>query len=108
LIFCVKKITKKLQSNAKIMYNKKTGVIVFLFLLLIQITISINTFFKFIYSQYTATATLNLFYMPVINVKISDINTGYKKFGKGSPLLLIMGYIGSMNSWESIMISKLS
>jgi hypothetical protein len=46
--------------------------------------------------------------MPVINVKIGDINTGYKKFGKGSPLLLIMGYIGSMNSWDSIMISKLS
>jgi hypothetical protein len=80
------------------MYNKKTGVIVFLFLLLIQITISNNTFFKFIYSQCTTTTTLNLFYMPAINVKIGDINTGYKKFGKGSPLLLIMGYIGSMNS----------
>lgn len=89
------------------MYNKKTGVIVFLFLLLIQITISNNTSFKFIYSQYTTT-TLNLFYMPAININIGDINTGYKKYGKGSPLLLIRDYTGSMNSWDSIMISKLS
>jgi pimeloyl-ACP methyl ester carboxylesterase len=101
------------------MHNKKTGVIFFLFLLLIQITISNNTFFKSVYSQNTTTAKMettntlnNLFQntnpLDIKKVKVGDINIAYRTIGKGSPLLLIMGYAGAMNTWDTRIITKLS
>lgn len=33
-------------------------------------------------------------------VTVGDIKISYKKFGNGDPILLIMGYSGSMNSWD--------
>ncbi len=100
------------------MYNKKTiGIIFFLFIMLIQIVLPINTFFKSTYSQNNtktlASITLNNTSsspQDIKKVKVDDINIAYKTFGKvgGPPILLIMGYGGSMNNWDPIMIKKLS
>jgi pimeloyl-ACP methyl ester carboxylesterase len=101
------------------MHNKKTGVIFLLFLLLIQITISNNTFFKSVYSQNTTTAKTgtsnalnNISHksnpLDIKKVKVGDISIAYRIIGKGSPLLLIMGYAGAMNTWDSRIITKLS
>jgi pimeloyl-ACP methyl ester carboxylesterase len=99
-----------------VMHNK-TGVIFFIFLLLLQITLSNNTLFKLSYSQNTtkttatATATantLNFLNIAASKVKVGDINIGYKKIGKGSPILLIMGYSASMSNWDPTLINDLS
>jgi pimeloyl-ACP methyl ester carboxylesterase len=101
------------------MHNKKTGVIFLLFLLLIQITISNNTFFKSVYSQNTTTAKTgnsnalnNISHksnpLDIKKVKVGDISIAYRIIGKGSPLLLIMGYAGAMNTWDTRIITKLS
>jgi pimeloyl-ACP methyl ester carboxylesterase len=99
------------------MHNKRiTGIIFFIFLLLLQIVIPINTFFKSAISQNvsnitTSNALNNLSSNPqdIKKVKVDDINIGYKIFGKsGPPLLLIMGFGGTMNNWDPIMIKKLS
>lgn len=42
------------------------------------------------------------------SINVADINMGYRVFGSGYPLLLIMGYGSTMNLWESGQISKLS
>jgi pimeloyl-ACP methyl ester carboxylesterase len=44
----------------------------------------------------------------VKKTKVGDIDIAYKMFGKGDPLLLIMGYGGSMNNWDPILLKKLS
>ena len=41
-------------------------------------------------------------------VEVGDIKIAYKKFGNGDPILLIMGYSGSMNFWDPIFLDKLS
>ena len=95
-------------------------VIFFLFLLLIQITISNNTFFKSAYSQNittvktVATNTTNYLSsnsnnpLDIKKVKVGDISIAYRTIGKGPPLLLIMGYAGAMNTWDTNMTKKLS
>jgi pimeloyl-ACP methyl ester carboxylesterase len=42
------------------------------------------------------------------SINVADINIGYRIFGSGYPLLLIMGYGSTMNLWESGLISKLA
>jgi pimeloyl-ACP methyl ester carboxylesterase len=42
------------------------------------------------------------------SIKVADINMGYRVFGSGYPLLLIMGYGSTMNLWEAGLISKLA
>ena len=42
------------------------------------------------------------------SVKVEDISMGYRVFGSGCPLLLIMGYGSTMNLWESSLITKLA
>ena len=42
------------------------------------------------------------------SINVADISLGYRVFGSGYPLLLIMGYGSTMNLWESALISKLA
>lgn len=41
-------------------------------------------------------------------IKVGDIDIGYRAFGRGDPLLLIMGYGSTMNMWEDRLIQALS
>ncbi|MGE5862355.1 MAG: alpha/beta fold hydrolase [Nitrososphaerales archaeon] len=40
--------------------------------------------------------------IPSKQVKVDDIDISYKIFGKGDPILLIMGYAGSMYGWDPV------
>ena len=42
------------------------------------------------------------------SINVEDISMGYRVFGSGYPLLLIMGYGSTMNLWESSLIRKLA
>lgn len=42
------------------------------------------------------------------SINVDDINMGYRVFGSGAPLILIMGYGSTMNLWESDLVSKLA
>jgi pimeloyl-ACP methyl ester carboxylesterase len=42
------------------------------------------------------------------SINVEDISMGYRIYGSGYPLILIMGYGSSMNLWESSLISKLA
>jgi pimeloyl-ACP methyl ester carboxylesterase len=44
----------------------------------------------------------------VCSINVEDISMGYRVFGIGYPLILIMGYGSTMNLWESALISKLA
>ncbi len=44
----------------------------------------------------------------VCSINVEDISMGYRVFGSGYPLILIMGYGSTMNLWESALISKLA
>lgn len=39
---------------------------------------------------------------------VGDITIAYKVFGKGQPLILIMGYMGTMACWDKQMLNALS
>jgi pimeloyl-ACP methyl ester carboxylesterase len=41
-------------------------------------------------------------------VRVEDINMSYRIYGDGYPLLLIMGYGGTMNLWEERFLRSLS
>ena len=51
---------------------------------------------------------INLGNIPSKQVKVGDIDISYKTFGKGDPILLIMGYAGSMYDWDPIFLKGLS
>jgi pimeloyl-ACP methyl ester carboxylesterase len=40
--------------------------------------------------------------------RVGDIDISYKTFGKGDPILLIMGYAGSMYAWDPVFLKELS
>ncbi|MEI6832311.1 MAG: alpha/beta hydrolase [Candidatus Omnitrophota bacterium] len=42
------------------------------------------------------------------NIKVDDITLGYKIIGKGDPLILIMGYSGTMDMWDTRVLAKLA
>lgn len=42
------------------------------------------------------------------SISVADISMGYRIFGSGYPLFLIMGYGSTMNLWEPGLISKLA
>ncbi|HET9806440.1 MAG TPA: alpha/beta hydrolase [Nitrososphaeraceae archaeon] len=46
--------------------------------------------------------------IPTKQVKVGDIDISYKIFGKGDPILLIMGYPGPMYGWDPIFLKGLS
>lgn len=41
-------------------------------------------------------------------VHVADIDVGYKEMGKGYPLILIMGFSGTMELWSPIMLNELA
>ena len=53
-------------------------------------------------SDDTNTTLLKLENIPSKHVKVGDMDMSYKIFGKGNPILLIMGYAGSMYGWDPI------
>ena len=42
------------------------------------------------------------------SIKVGDMKVGYKEFGKGDPLVMIMGYGSTMNFWEQSLIVDLA
>jgi len=38
--------------------------------------------------------------------RVGDIDISYKTFGKGDPILLIMGYAGSMYAWDPVFLKE--
>ncbi len=42
------------------------------------------------------------------SVRVGDIDIGYRVYGKGDPLVMIMGYGSTMMLWEPSMLSELS
>jgi pimeloyl-ACP methyl ester carboxylesterase len=45
---------------------------------------------------------------PVRHVRVGDINIGYRTAGSGPPLVLIMGYRGTMATWDPPFIAALA
>jgi pimeloyl-ACP methyl ester carboxylesterase len=42
------------------------------------------------------------------SVRVGDIDIGYRVYGKGSPLVMIMGYGSTMQLWEPAMLRELA
>lgn len=42
------------------------------------------------------------------SAQVGDIKMGYRVFGNGDPLVMIMGYGSTMNMWESGLLQALS
>lgn len=51
---------------------------------------------------------VNLENIPTKQVRVGDIDISYKAFGKGDPILLIMGFSGSKNDWDPTFLKGLS
>ena len=56
----------------------------------------------------TSNNIIKLNNIPSKQVKVGDIDISYKTFGKGDPILLIMGYSGSKNDWDPTFLKGLS
>ena len=54
------------------------------------------------------TNIINLENIPTKKVRVGDIDISYKAFGKGDPILLIMGYSGSKDDWDPTFLTGLS
>lgn len=46
--------------------------------------------------------------LPLKRVHVGDIDIAYKMFGKGEPLLLIPGFSQPMDTWDPVVLEKLS
>lgn len=46
--------------------------------------------------------------LPVLKAKVNGVELGYRIAGEGSPLLMIVGYTCTMDTWDSQMIFELS
>ncbi|WP_320171473.1 alpha/beta hydrolase [Maridesulfovibrio sp.] len=46
--------------------------------------------------------------LPVKHAQVDDLNFGYRVFGKGEPLLMIMGFAGTMDIWDAEFIRTLA
>lgn len=46
--------------------------------------------------------------VPAKTVRAGDITIGYKEFGKGDPLVMIMGYGGMMDLWDPRLVKALA
>jgi pimeloyl-ACP methyl ester carboxylesterase len=46
--------------------------------------------------------------VPVRNATIGDTGIAYKKFGSGPPMVMIMGYAGTMDMWPPALLQRLS
>ncbi len=45
---------------------------------------------------------------PVKEAEVGDISIGYREFGSGQPLIMIMGYSGAMDIWDPVLLQNLS
>ena len=59
-------------------------------------------------SDNASNSIIKLDNIPTKQVRVGDIDISYKTFGKGDPILLIMGYAGSMYMWDPIFLKGLS
>ena len=89
--------------------------IIILFILTISISSVIQSIdFEFSYAQQiidsdtTDNNIINLHNISTKQVKVGEIDIAYKTFGKGEPILLIMGYSGSKNDWDPTFLNGLS
>lgn len=84
--------------------------IIALFCLLSLAIIGVN--YDFIFAQTKdsdkTNDTIELYNVPRNQAKVGDIDISYKTFGKGDPILLIMGYSGSKNDWDPTFLNRLS
>jgi pimeloyl-ACP methyl ester carboxylesterase len=46
--------------------------------------------------------------LPVHTVQVDDVRLGYRMVGTGEPLLMIMGYAGTMDAWDSALVARLA
>lgn len=46
--------------------------------------------------------------LPVEHVQVRDFKMGYRVFGKGDPLLLVMGFAGTMDIWDTALVRELA
>lgn len=46
--------------------------------------------------------------LPVSHIQAGDVNVAYRIFGKGDPLLLIMGFAGTMDIWDAALVRELA
>src|SRR5438093_13665341 len=84
---------------------------VILFVLIIP-TSTIVTNTSLVYGQTNQTTSdnadlLNIQDIPAKKVHVGDIDTAYKIFGKGDPILLISPAQGDMNAWEPSTLREL-
>ncbi|WP_319469009.1 hypothetical protein [uncultured Pseudodesulfovibrio sp.] len=45
---------------------------------------------------------------PLQAAEVNGVHLGYRILGNGPPLLLIMGYAGTMDVWDPAMVSELA
>jgi len=45
---------------------------------------------------------------PVNYVSVNGVELGYREFGSGEPLLLIMGFGGTMDTWNETFVWELA
>jgi pimeloyl-ACP methyl ester carboxylesterase len=95
--------------------SKLNTIIIILFIITISISSGIQSIdFEFSYAQQnidsdtTNNNIINLHNISTKQVRVGDIDISYKAFGKGDPILLIMGYSGSMYSWDPVVLKGLS
>lgn len=46
--------------------------------------------------------------LPVHTVQVDDVRLGYRMVGSGEPLLMVMGYAGTMDAWDSALVARLA
>ena len=91
-------------------------IIIILFIITISLSYVIQSSidFEFSYAQQiidsdtTDNNIINLHNISTKQVRVGDIDISYKAFGKGDPILLIMGYAGSMYAWDPVVLKGLS
>jgi pimeloyl-ACP methyl ester carboxylesterase len=79
--------------------------------ILVIILISLITFlvFKMIYPETTNTQNKTRISNGRLEmITVGDLEMGYRTYGKGHPLLMIMGYGSTMNLWEEKLINNLA
>jgi pimeloyl-ACP methyl ester carboxylesterase len=55
-----------------------------------------------------AVTAVNITTAAIKTVPVGDITMAYKEVGSGEPLILIMGYAGTMDLWDTRMVSQLA
>jgi len=85
------------------MYNKKVSRLAILALILIWLAIMVTGCTKAAKPVRTGVNTIK-----TKTVHVNDIDISYKEMGKGYPLILIMGFSGTMEMWSPVMLEGLA